>query len=336
MGVTAALIAGVVAAGAGVAGSMASSSAAKKAAGQFNNLSAPNVKPVKFDRLSLSDPWQSLNSYFQNANQYLPQANGLAQAANQDYQKGIYNTIPGLKSGIAMGSNFTNSLLQGELSADTKSALSRSDAYKSLQGGMGGGSPGANALSARDLGLTTQQLQAQGQSLLGGEVNMGQALNPLKATDFMYSPTQLLQRTDEQTIANWQTANQEKAFNTSLQMENQNAAYQNDLFKDNIAAQMNMAQGASQQQMWSSIGSGVSAIAGGIGGIGGGTGMGANSAGIDWTKFGGQMGFGSGMYGNGFYASQGLAQQAGGGWGAAPGMTSPTTYYPGRGWSIGY
>lgn len=53
-------------------------------------------------------------------------------------------------------------MLSGRVSADTQANLSRSSAMRALQGGFGASSEMGRGLSARDLGLTTLDLQQQG------------------------------------------------------------------------------------------------------------------------------------------------------------------------------
>lgn len=303
--------------------------AADDAAGRFSNMMSwvPKVDPAKFERLS--NPWDTFRDYFHEARAILPTATNFADRANKAYQGNLYAALPGLRDTLYNSSRYAAELSDGRISADTANAVSRSSAYKALQGGLGAGSDGGNALTARDLGRTVEQQKAAGAAYAPGMLQIAQALTPLKATDLIMSPQQLLSRAD----ANTEIANREIAFNKSLEMENANAQYQGQMTQAGIQAQNDMAQGQSRAQIGTAVANFAGGVVGGMGNFGGG-GM-PSTGGIDWTKIGANFG-GSGQYASGFYATQGSAQSAGGGAFASPGGTSPTTYYPGKGWSIGF
>lgn len=71
--------------------------------------------------------------------------------------------LPGYGEMVATGAKSTMSLLKGEIPADVQAAIRRSSAFRSLQGGYGG-SGMSKAVTARDLGRTSLDLQELGQN----------------------------------------------------------------------------------------------------------------------------------------------------------------------------
>ncbi len=87
-----------------------------------------------------------------------------ANLANQpDIQAVLEKILPGFGQMISQGSKNTLSLLKGEIPQDVQDAVKRQSAYKAFRGGYGG-SQMSNALTARDLGLTSLDLTGRGQN----------------------------------------------------------------------------------------------------------------------------------------------------------------------------
>jgi len=74
----------------------------------------------------------------------------------------LEKSIPGYQNLISKLSSNIQSDLAGTVNPDVEAALQRSSAGKALAGGFGGGSGAGRALSARDFGLTSMQIQNQG------------------------------------------------------------------------------------------------------------------------------------------------------------------------------
>lgn len=105
----------------------------------------------------------------------LPGLEELASATNQfnvgQRQSMLNQAIPGYGGLTGQGSNVLSSWLSGNLSPDVASAVRRNAGSRAFAGGYGGSGMGEN-LTARDLGLTSTDLQKQGL----------QQLNPFVAT----------------------------------------------------------------------------------------------------------------------------------------------------------
>jgi hypothetical protein len=119
---------------------------------------------------------QSLNFGYANA----PQLN---QFNMQQLQGMLGQALPGYQRMVSTAAGNAQSLLSGQIPSDVAGQIQRSTAQQALQGGFAG-SAAAGALTARDLGLTSLNLQQTGfqqmQGLIGTARNylMPQPVNP--------------------------------------------------------------------------------------------------------------------------------------------------------------
>lgn len=127
----------------------------------------------------------------------LPGLEDLAGATNQ------FNTnqflarreaaAPGITRNISNESDLLNNWLSGILSPDVASAVQRASNAKAFSGGYGG-SGMADNLTARDLGLTSLDLQKMGTSAMPGFISGAQAGLPaqfLPQSQFVTTPEQI-------------------------------------------------------------------------------------------------------------------------------------------------
>lgn len=107
----------------------------------------------------------------------------------------LEKSIPGYQNLISKLSSNIQSDLAGVVNPDVEAALQRSSAGKALAGGFGGGSGAGRALSARDLGLTSMQIQNQG---FGKALNFIQnqrsaaTVQPFSVANMFVTPSQRL------------------------------------------------------------------------------------------------------------------------------------------------
>jgi hypothetical protein len=105
----------------------------------------------------------------------------------------LRRAIPGYDQLIGQASRNIGASLRGELTPEVTSQVQRSTAGRALMGGYGGGSGFGRALTARDLGLTSLNLQQQG---LGQAMNFIQnqrstgMVQPFSVSSMFVSPTQ--------------------------------------------------------------------------------------------------------------------------------------------------
>ena len=103
--------------------------------------------------------------------EYVP--TDLGEEAGRAVQQNIQNypeiaklldsILPGYSDMLKTGSESTRSLLRGEIPEDVAGQVRRNSAFRSLMGGYGG-SGMAKALTARDFGRTSLDLQERGQN----------------------------------------------------------------------------------------------------------------------------------------------------------------------------
>jgi hypothetical protein len=150
---------------------------------------------------------QGLQFGLQNA----PQIN---QFQLNQMQNLLGQVMPGWQNMFNQMQTNTNQLLQGQVPADVQQQIQRSAAFSSLMSGAGGGAGtgGTGAITARDLGLTSLNLQqtgfGQGQNLLA----MGRGLTPQPINPLSLLPLSDLINATEWSKSAYFQAN-EAAFN---------------------------------------------------------------------------------------------------------------------------
>jgi hypothetical protein len=118
----------------------------------------PELKPINFEQEQQKAIQQNIAS--------LEPATELARkttAAEQtQLEEQLRRAIPGYDQIVQQASKNIGAALKGELPTDVAAQIQRSTAGRALAGGFGGASGFGRALTARDLGLTSLQLQNQG------------------------------------------------------------------------------------------------------------------------------------------------------------------------------
>jgi hypothetical protein len=149
----------------------------------------PELKAIDFAKEQQSAIGQNIAA--------LQPATELAQkttAAEQSIlEQQLRRAIPGYDQLIAQAGQNIGASLRGEVSQDVQSQLQRSAAGRALGGGFGGGSGMGRALSARDFGLTSMQIQNQGlaqaQNFIQQQRTVGMA-QPFSVSSMFISPNQ--------------------------------------------------------------------------------------------------------------------------------------------------
>ena len=192
---------GWAAAGVAVAAGSAIAGGVEKATAGGDEQSAaakrPKIVPAQF-----GTPTDSINQYVDLYNTESPYLQTIADqqnsTANAKYQQSLAASNPSILSSIATQGSTANDLLNGRIPQDVSDQVQRSSAYQALMGQGSTDSGSAHALTARDFGTTTLGLQQQGSALLSQSLQNTKALNPYQAqaTDLLYTPQQLLARSD--------------------------------------------------------------------------------------------------------------------------------------------
>ena len=146
--------------GAALLGSAAISAGGSLLGGLFGGKKpkVPELKPINFEQ-------EQTNAIRQNIAALEP-ATMLAEkttAAEQSLlETQLRRAIPGYDQIVQQASKNIGAALSGELSPEVSAQVQRSTAGRALAGGFGAGSGFGRSLTARDLGLTSMQLQNQG------------------------------------------------------------------------------------------------------------------------------------------------------------------------------
>ena len=118
----------------------------------------PELKPINFEQEQQKAIQQNIAS-LEPATELAKQTTAAEQT---QLEAQLRRAIPGYDQMVQQASKNIGAALKGELPADVQAQIQRSTAGRALAGGFGGGTGFGRALTARDLGLTSLQLQNQG------------------------------------------------------------------------------------------------------------------------------------------------------------------------------
>lgn len=172
---------------AGIAGAALMVGGAAMSAGRRTRV--PEIRRVDTER-------EQREAIRQNIASIAPAAELSRKATEADQatlESQLRRAIPGYDQLIGQASRNIGASLRGELTPEVTSQVQRSTAGRALMGGYGGGSGFGRALTARDLGLTSLNLQQQG---LGQAMNFIQnqrstgMVQPFSVSSMFVSPTQ--------------------------------------------------------------------------------------------------------------------------------------------------
>jgi hypothetical protein len=195
------------------------------AAGQAGLFGGGAPKPQKIGTLqniSLQSPnvagLQAYTSQAQNIPGMESTASAADIASNQAYQQAISSIDPSLMNQISSISNIASSYLAGNIPQDVQDQIQRATAQMSMAGGYGPTSGMGRNLTARDLGLTSLNLQQMGTSMAGTSMGMAQAMTPsfTPVSSLLFTPAQLLARTDQASYYNTDLYNQREILNSGI------------------------------------------------------------------------------------------------------------------------
>ncbi|NBS69236.1 hypothetical protein EBT31_10040 [bacterium] len=161
----------------------------------------PAFKPIDFQ----AEQQQAIQ---QNLAALQPSAD-LAKKTTEIEQSQLENqlrrAIPGYDQLVQQASKNIGTALKGELSPEIQAQIQRSTAGRALAGGYGGTAAG-RALTARDLGLTSMQLQNQGlaqaQNFIAQQRTMGM-VQPFSVSSMFITPAQRVNALQQQQAAQY-------------------------------------------------------------------------------------------------------------------------------------
>lgn len=172
---------------AGIAGAALMIGGSAMAAGRRTRV--PEFRRVDTEREQRESIRQNLNQ-LESASELSRRTTEADQATLESQ---LRRAIPGYDRLISQASSNIGANLRGELSPEVTSQVQRSTAGRALMSGAGAGSGFGRALTARDLGLTSLNLQQQGlgqaMSFIQNQRSAGM-VQPMSAASMFVSPTQ--------------------------------------------------------------------------------------------------------------------------------------------------
>jgi hypothetical protein len=246
-----------------------------------NDPAKPNYIAPTYQKAELSDFQTAFDKFLKQEINFQELQDTIYSSADK-YKSALDKLSPGYQAGLDKTAQIAASRAEGLLPADVAQKASRSAAYTGLSSGSGSNS--SKALEARDLGLSSLQLQDSGVNMLTNLRNEAKSMMPLQAMNLAFSPQQI--RSEDNTLAyyNNQITNRQAEANAEAYNRNQEAGFAYDSKYG---------------------GSGLGAMFGGLGGAGGGAAIGATLGSVVpgvGTAAGALLGAGIGMAAGGTIA----------------------------------
>jgi hypothetical protein len=162
----------------------------------------PELKPINFEQ-------EQTNAIRQNIAALEP-ATKLAEKTTSAEQSlletQLRRAIPGYDQIVQQAGQNIGAALRGELSPEVSAQVQRSTAGRALSGGFGAGSGFGRSLTARDLGLTSMQIQNQGlaqaQNFIQQQRAFGMA-QPFSVSSMFITPAQRIGAIQQQQSAQY-------------------------------------------------------------------------------------------------------------------------------------
>lgn len=252
--------------------------------------SKPEFQTPKLTELSLPELRTALTKFMEQEEDFQGIQDVLTSSASKKIDA-LETIQPGYKAGLGKAQQVADSYASGLMPDDVAGKISRSAAFKGLNTGLQGSS--RQGVEARDLGLTSIDLQSRGlamQGALRGEANQ---MMPLQAMNLAFTPQGI--RAEDVGLAEYNNKikNQQATMNADIYNKQQLSNYQYDQ-KYGGSPLGGILGGAGGMAIGGAIGSVVPGI-GTVVGMGIGSALGGGIAG----SFGGAQGQGmGGIFGN--------------------------------------
>jgi hypothetical protein len=156
----------------------------------------PELKPIDFAR----EQQQAIQQNIAAIEPATQLAERTTQAEQTQLEAQLRRAIPGYDQLVQQASKNIGASLRGELPSDVSSQVMRSAAGRALAGGYAGAGAG-RALTARDLGLTSLQLQNQGLAQAQNFIQQQRAfgmVQPFSVSSMFITPAQRIGAIQEQ------------------------------------------------------------------------------------------------------------------------------------------
>jgi hypothetical protein len=156
----------------------------------------PELKPINFE----AEQRQAIQQNIASLESATDLAQRTTQAEQTQLEAQLRRAIPGYDQLVQQASKNIGAALAGEISPEVSAQVQRSTAGRALMGGYAGTGAG-RALTARDLGLTSMQLQNQGlaqaQNFIQQQRTFGM-VQPFSVSSMFITPAQRIGAIQEQ------------------------------------------------------------------------------------------------------------------------------------------
>lgn len=185
----------------------------------------PNYVAPTLSKVQLSDFKTALDKFNSQEINFEDLQKTILSSAEK-YQSALEKLSPGYKEGFDKTQQIAMSRAAGDLGADVAQKVSRTAAFKGLTSGIQG--PARSTLEARDLGMTSYELQNSGVGMLGALREETRGLMPLQALNMAFTPQQI--RAEDNTLAyyNNEVANRQAEWNAQVANMNAQASYEHE------------------------------------------------------------------------------------------------------------
>lgn len=187
--------------------------------------SKPQYQAPQYTELSLPELRTALSKFIGQEGDFQKLQETISSSATKRMDA-LETLQPGYKAGLTQAQQTADSLAEGNVPADVAQKISQSAAFKGLMTGLPGEQ--RQAMAARDLGLTSLDLQGRGlaaQQSLRAEAN---AQMPLQALNLAFSPQYIRQEDVTTATYNNQIKNQQATANANTYNRQQDANYEYD------------------------------------------------------------------------------------------------------------
>lgn len=162
----------------------------------------PELKPIDF----AAEQKQAIQQNLAALEPATELAKKTTAAEQSQLEAQLRRAIPGYDQMVQQASQNIGAALKGELPTDVQQQIQRSTAGRALAGGFGGGSGFGRALTARDLGLTSLQLQNQGLAQAQNFIQQQRAfgmVQPFSVSSMFITPAQRIGAMQQQQQAQY-------------------------------------------------------------------------------------------------------------------------------------
>lgn len=187
--------------------------------------SKPQFQAPQYTELSLPELRTALESFVGQEGMFDKLQGTLSSSATKRMDA-LEALRPGYKAGLDKAQQVADSNAEGNIPADVAQKISQSAAFKGLM--TGGGAQQRSQIEARDLGLTSMDLQGRGLAAQQAIRAETQAMMPLQALNLAFTPQYIRQEDVSTATYNNQIKNQQAAANADTYNRQQMMNYQYD------------------------------------------------------------------------------------------------------------